>query len=206
MGKHQLPKLSYEYDALEPYIDSKTMELHHSKHHQSYIDGLNNAKEKLSLARKSGDFSLVKHYKKEIAFHGSGHMLHSIFWTNMGPSQEVKEKPEGELYDKIVEKYGDFETFWLEFKSTATTIEGSGWAILVVIEGELEILSLEKHQNLFEMGAIPILVLDMWEHAFYLSYQNRKAEYLDAFYNVINWDDVEKRYLSAKNNSVLNFD
>ena len=206
MGKHQLPKLSYEYDALEPYIDSKTMELHHSKHHQSYIDGLNNAKEKLSLARKSGDFSLVKHYKKEIAFHGSGHMLHSIFWTNMGPSQEVKEKPEGELYDKIVEKYGDFETFWLEFKSTATTIEGSGWAILVVIEGELEILSLEKHQNLFEMGAIPILVLDMWEHAFYLSYQNRKAEYLDAVYNVINWDDVEKRYLSAKNNSVLNFD
>lgn len=197
MVKHSLPKLNYEYDALEPHIDAQTLELHHSKHHQSYVDGLNKAEEGLEKARESGDFALVKHLKKEIAFHGSGHIMHSIYWTNMAPESERKAEPEGDLMKAIKEKFGSYETFVEEFKKSTAVVEGSGWGVLAVVNGELEILTIEKHQNLTQMGAIPILVCDVWEHAYYLKYQNKRPAYIDGFFNVINWENVEERFATA---------
>lgn len=195
--EHELPKLDYAYDALEPVIDAKTVELHHSKHHQSYVDGLNKANKALEEARKNKDFSLVKHLKKEIAFHGSGHILHSIYWKNMCPQNESKEKPEGELLKAIENKFGSYETFEEEFKKTTTVVEGSGWGVLAYVNGDLEILTIEKHQNLTQMGAIPLLVCDVWEHAYYLNYQNKRPEYIENFFKIVNWDDVEERFEKA---------
>lgn len=200
MANHVLPKLPYEYNALEPHIDAQTLELHHSKHHQSYVDGLNKAEEGLAKARETNDFALVKHLKKEIAFHGSGHILHSIYWTNMAPENERKEKPEGELMKAIESKFGTYETFVEEFKKSTAVVEGSGWGVLAVVNGSLEILTIEKHQNLTQMGAIPILVCDVWEHAYYLKYQNKRPAYIDSFFNVINWQNIEERFAVALKN------
>ena len=195
--KYELPKLKYSFDGLEPYIDSQTVELHYSKHHQSYIDGLNKALDGLEKARETGDFSLVKHYKREISFHGSGHIMHLIFWSNMCSPQKAKEKPEQELLTAIENKYGSFENFEKEFKVSTAVVEGSGWGVLAVVDGELEILTIEKHQNLTQMSAIPILVCDVWEHAYYLKYQNKRPDYINGWWNVIDWDNVLERYLIA---------
>ncbi len=195
--KHSLPKLNYKFNELEPHIDAQTVELHYTKHHQAYVDGLNKAEEGLSKARETGDFSLVKHLKKEIAFHGSGHIMHSIYWDNLCPADKCKQKPAGELLKAIENKFGSFETFVKEFKAATTVVEASGWGALVVIDKELEILTIEKHQNLTQMGAIPILVCDVWEHAYYLKYQNKRAAYIDSFFNIINWENVEERYEKA---------
>jgi Fe-Mn family superoxide dismutase len=196
----ELPKLNYSYDALEPHIDAETMELHHSKHHKAYVDGLNKAKEGLAQARGSKDFSKLKALKKELAFHGSGHALHCIFWNNMGPENQVKKEPEGKLREAIERNFSSYETFVLEFKSAGAVVEGSGWAVLSLDPNkDLQILTVEKHQNLWEMGSTPLLVCDVWEHAYYLKYQNKRPAYLDAFFNVINWDDVERRYENSLN-------
>lgn len=195
--KHSLPKLNYSFNELEPHIDKETVELHYSKHHQAYVDGLNKAEEGLVKARETNDFSNIKHLKKEIAFHGSGHIMHSIYWENLCPASKCKGKPSGKLLKAIESKFGSFDTFIKEFKTTSTVVEASGWGVLAVINGELEILTIEKHQNLTQMGAIPILVCDVWEHAYYLKYQNKRAAYIDSFFNIINWEDVEKRYEKA---------
>ena len=192
--KHELPKLNFKFNELEPHIDKETVELHYSKHHQAYVDGLNKAEEGLAKARETGDFSNIKHLKKEIAFHGSGHIMHSIYWDNLCAAKNCKGKPSGKLLKAIEKKFETFETFVKEFKTSATVVEASGWGALVVINGELEILTIEKHQNLTQMGAIPILVCDVWEHAYYLKYQNKRAAYIDSFFNIINWENVEKRY------------
>lgn len=196
--KHTLPKLNYQYSDLEPHIDATTVELHYSKHHQGYVDGLNKAEEALAKSRETGDFSNVKHLKREIAFHGSGHILHSLYWANMCAAKDAKGKPSGNLLAAIESKYGSFDTFVKEFKATTAAVEGSGWGLLVLVNNVLEILSIEKHQNLSQIGATPLLTCDVWEHAYYLKYQNKRPAYIDGWFNLINWDDVEERFNKAE--------
>lgn len=190
---HELPPLPYDYDALEPHIDAQTMKLHHDIHHLGYVKGLNNAEAKFAEAREKGDFSLIKHWEREAAFHGAGHFLHSIFWENMKP--QGGGAPTGALADALSSRFGTFEKFSQHFLAAGGAVEGSGWVLLVRNDTTraLEILTAEKHQNLTQWVVTPILVCDVWEHAYYLKYQNRRADYLKAFMNVINWDDVASR-------------
>lgn len=191
---HEVPPLDYAYNALEPYIDEQTMKLHHDLHHAAYVKGFNTAEAKLAEARESRDFALVKHWERELAFHGAGHFLHVIFWKNMGPNGGGK--PSGELLTQIEKDFGSYDGFEMQFKAAAVAVEGSGWALLVRnwAVDKLEILTAEKHQNLTQWVVEPILALDVWEHAYYLKYQNRRAEYVDAFFKVINWNDVAARF------------
>jgi Fe-Mn family superoxide dismutase len=197
---HVLPPLPYPYDALEPYIDEQTMHLHHDMHHKGYVDGLNNAEAKLAEARKAGDFALVKHWSREAAFHGSGHILHSLFWPNMIAASKAKPAPEGDLAKAIERDFGSFEAFKAQCIAASVAVEGSGWGILAYrpSDDSLVILTAEKHQNLTQWGVVPLLVLDVWEHAYYLKYQNRRAEYVKNFMNIINWDDVAAHYKKAR--------
>jgi len=197
---HELPPLPYGYDALEPYIDEQTMRLHHDIHHAGYVSGLNNAEAKLAEARAIGDYGLVKHWSREAAFHGSGHLLHAIFWPNMIAASEAKPAPEGALAEAIDRGFGSFEAFKAQFVAASTAVEGSGWGILAYrpADGTLVILTAEKHQNLTQWGVVPLLVLDVWEHAYYLKYQNRRGEYVKNFFNIVNWDDVAARFEKAR--------
>ncbi len=199
--KYELPPLPYAYDALEPYIDEQTMRLHHDKHHQGYVNGLNTALEKLEAARNSGDFSAVKALSKAAAFHGSGHLLHSIFWPNMAPAGNGGGgEPDGELAQQINRDFGSFDKFKAHFSAAAKAVEGSGWGLLVWEPngGLLEVLQAEKHQNLTQWGVVPLLVLDVWEHAYYLKYQNNRGQYVDNWWNVVNWADVAERFKAAR--------
>ena len=195
---HELPALPYDYNALEPHIDEQTMRLHHDKHHLAYVNGLNNAEAKLADARKTGDFALVKHWERELAFHGAGHFLHCIFWQNMSPKGGGK--PTGDLLDAVTKYFGSFEAFMKQFKAAGTAVEGSGWVLLTFnsMSKALEILTSEKHQNLSQWVTQPLLVLDVWEHAYYLKYQNNRAAYVEAFGNVINWIDVGERFKACQ--------
>jgi superoxide dismutase, Fe-Mn family len=197
-GKHQLPPLPYAYNALEPYISEEIMKLHHQKHHQSYVDGLNKAEINLEKARQTGDFSLVKHWSRELAFHGSGHYLHTIFWNNMRPKGGGR--PSSVLLKEIEKYFGDFESFKKHFTEAAKGVEGVGWAILVWSprSRHLEILQSERHMILTQWDTIPLLVLDVWEHAYYLQYKNNRAEYVKNWWNLINWKDVEDRFVKAR--------
>lgn len=196
-GKYSLPKLPYAYDALEPHIDRQTMELHHDKHHAGYVRGLNNAVEKIGEATDSGKFDLIKHWEREAAFHGAGHFLHTIFWNNMGPRQG---KRSSELEKMIKSSFGSFDKFRSLFIEASTKVEGSGWGILAYEphSNRLMMLQAEKHQNQSPWLTVPILVIDVWEHAYYLKYQNKRKDYVQAFFNVINWDDVSARLDAAK--------
>lgn len=198
IGKHTLPPLPYDYDALEPYIDEQTMRLHHDKHHQGYVDGLNKAERKLKEAREKNNYDLAQHWERELAFNGAGHYLHTIFWYNMKP--QGGGTPSGEIAEAINDYFGNFKRFKNQFSAAAAQVEGSGWTALVWSprSHHLEILQFEKHQNLSQQDIIPLLVLDVWEHAYYLKYQNKRKEYIDAWWNVVNWDNVNDRYLQAK--------
>ena len=191
---HELPPLDYDYNALEPHIDEQTMKLHHDIHHLGYVNGLNNAEAKLAEARESGDFALVKHWERELAFHGAGHFLHCVFWKNMSPNGGGK--PEGKLLEQIEKDFGSYDSFIAQFKAAAGAVEGSGWCMLVKNwpANKLEILTAEKHQNLTQWVVEPLLVIDVWEHAYYLKYQNKRAAYVEAFTSVINWQDVQSRF------------
>ena len=197
---HELPPLPYPYDALEPYIDEQTMRLHHDIHHLGYVKGLNTAEEKLAEARDSGDFGLVKHWSREAAFHGAGHLLHSIFWTNMTAADRTTPAPSSELAQAIDRSFGGFEAFKAQFQAAANAVEGSGWGILAYRPNDdsLIVLQAEKHQNLTQWGVVPLLVLDVWEHAYYLKYQNKRPEYVKNFFNIINWEDVAERFRRAR--------
>jgi superoxide dismutase, Fe-Mn family len=197
---HELPPLPYPYDALEPYIDEQTMRLHHDIHHLGYVKGLNTAEEKLAEARNSGDFALVKHWSREAAFHGAGHLLHSIFWTNMTAADRSAGSPSGELAQAMDRSFGGFEAFKAQFQAASNAVEGSGWGILAYrpTDDSLVVLQAEKHQNLTQWDVVPLLVLDVWEHAYYLKYQNKRPEYVKNFFNIINWDDVAERYRRAR--------
>ncbi|WP_238941795.1 superoxide dismutase [Bacillus sp. REN10] len=198
IGVHKLPPLPYRYDALEPYIDEATMRLHHDIHHQSYVDGLNKAEKEMEKARKKNDYALIKHWEREAAFNGAGHYLHSIFWKVMCPKGGGQ--PTGELEREIKHSFGGFSSFKNHFSAAAEKVEGSGWAILIWSRQakRLEILQAEKHQNLSQWDVIPLLVLDVWEHAYYLKYQSKRKEYIDNWWNVVCWDEVAKRLAEAK--------
>lgn len=197
-GRHTLPPLPYSYNALEPYISEEIMRLHHTKHHQSYVDGLNKAEKELEKARQTGDFSLVKHWSRELAFHGSGHYLHTIFWGNMSPNGGGQ--PTGRLLKEINKYFGSFSAFKKHFSEAAKAVEGVGWAILVwsARAHHLEILQSERHMLLTQWDTIPLLALDVWEHAYYLQYKNNRGEYVDNWWNVVNWQDVVERFQHAE--------
>ncbi|SCW61476.1 superoxide dismutase, Fe-Mn family [Paenibacillus tianmuensis] len=198
IGGHKLPPLPYAYNALEPYIDAETMRLHHDKHHKSYVDGLNKAENMLARARETGDFSLVKHWEREAAFHGAGHYLHTIFWNVMKPGGGGKAT--GPIAAEIKKSFGSYEGFRKQFSAAADKVEGGGWAILVWSprSHRLEILQAEKHQNLSQWDVIPLLVLDVWEHAYYLKYKNERPKYIEAWWNTVNWDHVNERFAAAR--------
>ncbi|KAA8997154.1 DUF2935 domain-containing protein [Paenibacillus spiritus] len=197
IGGHTLPPLPYAYNALEPHIDEKTMRIHHDIHHQSYVDGLNKAEKKLANARRSGDFELVKHWERELAFNGAGHYLHTIFWDEMSPKGGGQ--PTGPLLQAIERDFGSYDAFKKQFSQAAEKVEGSGWAILVWSprSRRLEILTAEKHQNLSQWDAVPLLALDVWEHAYYLKHQNKRADYIKDWWNVVNWPYVSERFEAA---------
>lgn len=197
-GGHQLPPLPYPCNALEPVISCTTLTIHHDKHHKSYVEGLNTAELKLVEARQSGDFSLVKHWERELAFNGSGHILHSIYWTIMAPIGQGGQ-PGVQTQNEITRYFGNFSAFEDQFSAAAEKVEASGWAVLIWQPAwrRMEILTAEKHQNLTQWGGIPILVLDVWEHAYYLDYQYRRGDYVKAWWQLVNWWEVERRLLWA---------
>ncbi len=198
IGQHQLPPLPYAYNALEPYIDERIMRLHHDKHHRSYVNGLNKAERELEKARRQNNFDLVKHWERELAFNGAGHYLHTIFWYIMSP--EGGGKPRGNILRAINQSFGSFDQFKKQFSEAAKNVEGVGWAILVYSprSHRLEILQAEKHQNLSQWDVIPLLVLDVWEHAYYLQYENDRDQYVDQWWNIVDWDEVGRRYNEAR--------
>ncbi len=193
------PKLSYSYDALEPYIDAKTMEIHHTKHHGGYTKKLNNAIEGTPLENQS-----IEEILKEVSKHptavrnnGGGYYNHKLFWDIMSP--DGGGEPSGKLMDAIKKDFGSFDKFKEEFNQAAATRFGSGWAWLIDQNGKLVIASTPNQDNplmdISEIKGTPILGLDVWEHAYYLKYQNRRPEYIDAFWNVVDWNKVEKRFV-----------
>jgi Fe-Mn family superoxide dismutase len=198
MAKYTLPALDYDYAALEPSLSARILELHHDKHHKAYVDGANTVLEKLEQARTSGDFGTINQLEKNLAFHLSGHILHSIFWKNLSP--DGGGKPEGELADAIAEHLGSFDAFKAQLSEAATNVQGSGWAALSwePVGQRLIIEQVYDHQGNVGQGGPPLLVLDMWEHAYYLQYENRKAEWVDAFWEVVHWDDVTQRFAAAR--------
>jgi superoxide dismutase, Fe-Mn family len=196
---HELPPLPYGYDALEPYYDKETVTLHHDKHHAAYVNGLNAVEEKVRAMIAAGDYAGAKAASGDLAFHGSGHILHSIFWKNMKPKGGGD--PTGPLADAIKQQYGSIESFKALFLATANAVQGSGWGILAYRKWDsaLVILGAEKHENITQWGVEPLLALDVWEHAYYLKYQNRRPEWTKAFMeNLVNWDDVAQRFAAAK--------
>ncbi|MGG3735318.1 superoxide dismutase SodA [Heyndrickxia coagulans] len=200
---YTLPKLPYAYDALEPYIDKETMNIHHTKHHNTYVTNLNKALEGHDdLASKSvedliSDLNAVpEEIRTAVRNNGGGHANHSLFWTLLSPNGGGE--PKGALLDAINSKFGSFEKFKEQFAAAAAGRFGSGWAWLVVHNGELEIMSTPNQDSPLSEGKKPVLGLDVWEHAYYLKYQNRRPEYISAFWNVVNWDEVEKLYEAAK--------
>ena len=195
---HELPDLPYAYDALEPFLNEQTMRLHHDKHHAGYVKGLNEAEEKVKAAQDAGDFSGLRSVCDALAFNYSGHLLHSLFWSNMSP--DGGGEPEAELATEINKDFASFATFKAQFLEASNSVQGSGWGVLAwqPLGSQLVILQAEKHQNLAQWGVTPILVLDVWEHAYYLQYQNRRADFTEAFCDVINWDDVAARLAAAR--------
>lgn len=198
---HTLPELPYAYNALEPFIDEQTMKLHHDIHHKAYVDGLNKAESELAKARASGDFTHVEYWSKKAAFNGGGHFLHTLFWNSMAASASGPLKgtggipPEGTLAKKISRDFGSFESFKKHFSAAALSVEGAGWAILHYRQEDdrLIILQAENQHKLTSWGAMPILALDVWEHAYYLKYQNKRKDYIENWWNVVNWKAVEKK-------------
>jgi len=198
MANYTLPDLRYDYGALEPHISGKIMELHHDKHHAAYVKGANTALEKLDEARDKEDFTRLGALEKALAFNLSGHVLHSLFWQNLTPKGGGR--PSGELAAAIDEHFGSFERMKKQMTEVAGTIMGSGWAALVwePVGRRLLTTQIYDHQSNLSQGGMPILVLDAWEHAFYLQYQNRKTEFFEAIWNVWNWQDAADRFESAR--------
>ena len=198
MSVYSLPDLPYDYAALAPHISGRIMELHHSKHHAAYVTGANTALEKMAEARESGDFANINRLEKDLAFHLGGHVNHSIFWTNLSP--EGGDMPEGELASAIDEFFGSFDKFVAHFTAASMGIQGSGWGVLSwdPIGRRLVIQQLFDQQGNTAQATVPLLQLDMWEHAFYLDYLNVKADYVKAVWNIANWQNVAQRLAAAR--------
>ncbi len=198
MPVYTLPDLPYDYNALEPHLIAKILQLHHDKHHAAYVAGANQTLEKLHEARQKDDFGAINQLEKSLAFHVSGHKLHSMFWTNMKPKGGGE--PTGELKGQIETDFGAFGAFQKQFNAATLGVQGSGWGVLSwePLAGKLLVQQVYDHQAEHAQGAVPVLVCDVWEHAFYLQYENRKAEWVSAFWNLVNWDDVNRRLKDAK--------
>jgi Fe-Mn family superoxide dismutase len=198
MTRYVLPDLEYDYGALEPHISGRIMELHHDKHHRAYVDGANKALDQLQEARHKGNFDSVGTLERTLAFNISGHILHSLFWRNLAP--KAGGKPSGELAQALERGFGGFDAFKQQLSKTAATIMGSGWAVLMwdTVAAQLVIAQVHDHQSSTIQGAVPLLVLDAWEHAYYLQYQTEKAKYFEAVWNLWNWNDVAQRLEDAR--------
>jgi len=197
MPRYELPELDYDPAALEPHLSARIVELHHDKHHAAYVAGANATLEKLGEARESGDFATINQLEKNLAFHVSGHVLHSLLWKNLSP--DGGGAPEGELAAAIDDSFGSLAALRKQFDEAAMGVQGSGWAALAwePTGGLLVVEQVYDHQSNLAQGAPPLLVLDMWEHAFYLQYENVKADWVAAFWNLVNWPDVAARFARA---------
>jgi superoxide dismutase, Fe-Mn family len=203
MAKFELPPLPYAYDALEPHIDAQTMEIHHTKHHQTYVDKLNAALEGSDFSAPDSVDDLMRDFEKvpddiktPVRNHGGGHSNHSLWWTIL--SKDGGGDATGDVATAISEAFGDFNAFKEKFNTTATNHFGSGWAWLVVDGDKLDIINRPNQDSPLMEGKTPIFGLDVWEHAYYLKYQNRRPEYIAAFWNIVNWDEVNRRLTAAK--------
>jgi Fe-Mn family superoxide dismutase len=202
MHEYTLPGLRYDYAALEPHVSGRILELHHDKHHAAYVKGANDTLQQLDEARAKGDFTRLAALERALAFHLSGHILHSLFWENLTP--KAVPRPEGTFAEALVEHFGSFDAFKRQLNQTAASIMGSGWAALIwePVGRRLLTTQIYDHQSNLAQAGIPLLVLDAWEHAYYLQYENRKAEFFEAVWNVWNWDDVGKRFAAATQVSI----
>ena len=198
MKPYELPALDYDFGALEPHYSARILELHHDKHHKAYVDGVNSTLEKLTGARESGDLSAIVGLEKTLAFNLSGHVLHTLFWKNLSP--DGGDRPDGELAAAIAEFFGDFEKFKKQLSQATSTVQGSGWGALTwePLGERLFIEQIYDHQGNVGQGGVPLLVIDAWEHAYYLQYENRRADYVEAMWNVLDWSDVAARFHRAQ--------
>jgi Fe-Mn family superoxide dismutase len=199
MASHELPKLNYAYDALEPFIDAQTMEIHHSKHHQAYVNNLNKALDgqdelaKLSPSELLKDLSVIPDdIRQTVINHGGGHSNHTFFWTLLEKDVEIPEP----FMEALKNDFGSFDAFKEEFTKAASSVFGSGWAWLVLDSGKLSITESSNQDTPVSQGLKPVLTIDVWEHAYYLKYQNRRVDYIDAFFKVINWEQVHNNFKS----------
>jgi len=197
MAEYTLPDLPYDYGALEPSIIGQIMELHHDKHHATYVKAANDTLEKLADARDKADYASIVGLEKTLAFNLSGHILHTQFWTNLSP--DGGDKPTGDLASAIDQDFGSFDKFKAQLQSVTTTVQGSGWGVLAYdkLGGRLLVEQVYDHQNNAGIGNTPLLVFDAWEHAFYLQYKNVKPDYATALWDIVNWSDVQQRYAAA---------
>jgi superoxide dismutase, Fe-Mn family len=198
MPRYVLPDLEYDFGALEPHISGEIMELHHGKHHAGYVEKANETLEKLEEARDHKDYAHLAGLEKSLAFNLSGHVLHSIFWKNLMP--KGGDAPSGELARAIAHAFGSFEAFKGQLTEVASTVMGSGWAALIYepISGRLMTCQIYDHQSNVAQGGVPLMVIDAWEHAYYLQYRNQKAAFFKAVWNLWNWTDVAARYEAAR--------
>ncbi|MRG27901.1 superoxide dismutase [Laceyella tengchongensis] len=202
MAKFELPALPYAFDALEPHIDAQTMEIHHDRHHATYVNNLNAALEGVEVSATSVEAlisnldALPENVRTAVRNNGGGHANHSLFWEILSPNGGGE--PTGEVAQAIKDTFGDFDSFKKQFTDAAAKRFGSGWAWLVVKDGKLAVTSTPNQDSPLMEGATPILGLDVWEHAYYLKYQNKRPAYIEAFWNVVNWEEVNKRYLAAR--------
>ena len=203
MAAYILPDLTYDFGALEPQISGRIMELHHGKHHAGYVKGANDTLAKLDEMRDKEDYSRLPALEKALAFNLSGHVLHSLFWRNLAP--KAGGRPEGDLAEALSHDFGSFEKFRKQMTEVASTVMGSGWAALVwePLGQRLLTTQIYDHQSNLSQAGIPIMVLDAWEHAFYLQYQNRKTEFFEAVWSVWNWEDIGDRFDSARSTATV---
>ena len=203
MSAYTLPELPYDLTALEPHYSAEVLELHHDKHHKAYVDGANTTLDKLDQARTSDDYGSINQLQKNLAFHLSGHVLHSMFWENLSP--DGGGEPDGELIAAVNEGFGSLEHFKNQMTQAALNVQGSGWGALTwePLGQRLIIEQIYDHQSNVGQGAPPLLVLDMWEHAYYLQYKNVKADWVDAFWKIVNWPDVAARFERARTLELL---
>ncbi len=203
MPVYTLPDLAYDYGALEPHISARIMELHHDKHHATYVKGANTALEKLAEIRAKGDFATVAMLERNLAFNVSGHVLHSVFWTNLSP--DGGGPPTGLVASALDEAFGGFEPFKQQMTEAAASIQGSGWALASwePMAGRLVVQQVHDHQGQHGQGTVPLLAIDAWEHAYYLQYENKKADFFEAVWNVVNWTDVARRFEAARSADIV---
>ena len=203
MDTYTLPDLSYDPGALEPHLSARILELHHDKHHATYVKGANTALDKLQEVRASGDFATISMLERNLAFNVSGHVLHSVLWTNLSP--DGGGEPTGSFAAVLADTFGGVAAFRAQMTEAAASIQGSGWALASwePMAGRLIVQQVHDHQGDHGQGTVPLLAIDAWEHAYYLQYENRKPDYLEAIWNVISWADVERRYEIARSADIV---